>query len=114
MKPISLVKKHGEDKHACCAVPCSPDDYGTRVYLSGPKDLADLPESGTIVFKYERKRVSISDDKDPVSVELKLLSIEGAKEGDVSDMKPAKSESEEDAGSAIDRLLVGLQDDVED
>lgn len=113
MKPISLVKNPDYDAPSP-SMPCCGDDYGTRVYLSGPKDLADLPESGTIVFKYERKSVTVSDEKDPVRMELKLLSIEGAKEGDVSDMKPKKRESEEDASSAVDRLFAEMQDDVED
>ena len=96
----------------CCPISC--EDYGTRVYLSGPKDLAAIPEEGTITFKFERCSVTLSDGSDPVRMELKLLSVESAKKEDVDDVKPAKREANEDAGTAIDKILAGLQDEIED
>jgi len=112
MKPISLVKKPIEAKSECCALPC--DDYGTRVYLSGPKELSAIPEEGTITFKFERCSVTLSDDKDPVRMELKLLSVESAKAEDVSDAEDPEEADEEDTGVAIDKLLAGMQEETED
>lgn len=113
MKPISLVRKSDEKASSCC-VPLSCDDYGTRVYLSGPKDLAAIPEEGTITFKFERCSVTLSDDKDPVRMELKLLSVESAKAEDVSDAEDSEEAGEEDTGIAIDKLLAGMQEETED
>jgi len=116
MKSISLVKKP-HDSGNLCSPCCSPGDYGTRVYLSGPKGLAEIPEEGTITFKFERRSLTLAtgeNEGDPVRVELKLLSIESAKEEDVSDAKPAESAKEEDAGSALDKLVEVLRDEIED
>lgn len=107
MKAISLVKGPDEDK--VLGELYSPSDYGTRVNLSGPKSLATLPKCGTITFKFERMSVKVTEEEeDPVSLELKLLSIEDAEECDVSD---AEKVDEESAGEAIDRLLSDADDE---
>lgn len=110
MEPISLRPK--ADKYHDFPVP-SMEGCCPIVYLSGPKTLAELPEEGTITFKFERKSVTISDDKTPVRVELKLLSIEDAVEGEIDEEEDA-AESEMDSGDVLDKLMSSAEEELED
>lgn len=117
MKSISLAKKNKGDS---AGTMCTPSDWDgcPTVYLSGDKELAAIPAEGTITFKFERSSVTLADGKTPVRMELKLLSIEAAKEEDVSDAEPDEDgddeSDEKDTGAAIDKLLSSLQDEVEE
>lgn len=115
MESISLVKK---SKGETMAEPGYPSGYDgcPTVYLSGGKELAVIPAEGTVTFKFERCSVTLSDGDTPVRMELKLLSIEAAKEEDVSDAEPDDDDDEveeKDTGAAIDKLLANLQDEVD-
>lgn len=66
------------------------------------KEKYDLPEDGTLVVKFHKRRETNteSDDGDSQSVELEILSIESVK-ADKSDA-PRKSDRDE-ASEALDR-----------
>ncbi len=107
MEPISLQPK--EDH----AFPQMGGECCPTVRLSGPKELAELPEEGTITFKFERKSITIGDGKNPVQLTLKLFSVESSTEEEV-DEEEDKDEGEVDAGSAIDKLMASSDEEVED
>lgn len=109
MEPISLRPKKSEDYRD---FPSMLGDCCTTVHLSGPKELADLPEEGTITFKFERRSITISDGSKPVQLDLKLLSVEDACEAEIDEEEDA-AEDEMDSGAAIDKLMGSADDEVE-
>lgn len=118
MDPISLKpKKRSDEDYGMLAMPSSSDDSCPQVYLSGDKELADLPKEGTITFKFCRKELTMRDGDDkPVRVTLKLEAILDAVEEE-SESSDEEYEAEDmDAGEALDRKFkkaVRQEDDEE-
>lgn len=108
MEPISLRKKSDYRDF-----PIRSEEHCPCVYLSGPKELAELPEEGTITFKFKRKTVTIAGSKDPVRVELDLISIENATEGEI-DAEEDAAEDEMESGDVLDKLMASTEEELED
>ena len=109
MKSISLVK---ESKSNMMTIPMGCDHDGCpTVYLEGGKELLDLPEEGTITFKFDRKSLTVKEDG--VEIRLKLLSIEDAKEEAVEDTEEDEN-GELDGATAIDKLKAEMEDEGEE
>lgn len=68
-----------------------------RAYISGPKGLSEIPEEGTITFKFRRKEVSVRDGDRPVSLTLELLAVVGS--------SAHEEKKDPSAGEAIDKLF---------
>jgi hypothetical protein len=118
MDPISLKpKKRSDEDYGMLAMTSSPDDCCPQVYLSGDKELADLPKEGTITFKFCRKELTMRDGDDkPVRVTLKLEAILDAVEEASEDPEDDYEAEDMDAGEALDRKFkkaVGQEDDEE-
>jgi hypothetical protein len=115
MEPISLKPEKREDSYDL-ASPASPSESCPRAYLTGPKELAELPKGGTVTFRFKREELSLRDgQKAPVSVVLKLEAIVDAS-AEEAEMEDDAEDDSEDAGESLDRKMkraVGQADDEE-
>jgi hypothetical protein len=119
MDPISLKPKKRSDEVYDMPLTSSPDDCCPQVYLSGDKELADLPKEGTITFKFCRKELTMRDGDDkPVRVTLRLEAIlDAVEEAGDSDDESYEDDADMDAGEALDRKFkkaVDSDDEIED
>lgn len=100
MTPISLAPEKDSSSELSM-----PGKSFPSVYLSAGKELLDLPEEGTITFKFDRKSLTVRDDS--VELYLKLLSIENVTDESVED--PEETD-ELDGAKALDKLKAAMDD----
>lgn len=118
MDPISLKPKKRESDEFSMVMPAmASDECCPTVYLSGGKELADLPDEGTITFKFSRKELTMRDGDDkPIRMTLSLEAILDAV-AETEDAEEEDDDLEMDAGEALDRKFkkaVGSSDEDEE
>lgn len=74
-----------------CA-PCPPCEYPTTLSLDFPEDSGvEIPEEGTIVLEYKRRRKTEDDDREKCSYDLTITRVVSVTEADPTD-KPKSAE----------------------
>jgi hypothetical protein len=103
MKPVSLkISPEVREDLACCCAPTGVKPYYPSVCLEFKSDVApELPEEGTITFRYKVRRETdiVEDNRSEYSLELR--SIEAVKEG--SSGEDEDEGAEETAGDVLDK-----------
>lgn len=98
---IDLGRKSPE----LASIPSPPSDKGEDnvyypdVYIDGGKELDEIPDEGTITFRYKKVRETTEKrdgKKTSHSVNLKLFAI--------TDTTSESSEEKEDSGAELDKL----------